>query len=143
MSGGESSDSSETVEASVRTGDRSAARPRGATRSQTNTDVKAGETQRKTQHHYHDRSNVTLNQVSAIPEKRSAAFPSFPTKLFEMLDLVERDGFSHIISWQPHGRCFVVHSPTQLEALLHRYLPGISKARSFQRQASRHDTALS
>jgi hypothetical protein len=26
-----------------------------------------------------------------------------------MLGDLEADGLSHIVSWQPHGRCFVVH----------------------------------
>jgi hypothetical protein len=26
-----------------------------------------------------------------------------------MLNELKSDGLDHIISWQPHGRCFVVH----------------------------------
>jgi HSF-type DNA-binding len=142
MSGGESSDSSETIEISACAADRSAARPRCAALkggSPVNGDAKADETRRRIQHHYQDRSNVSLSPDCPMPQKKAAALPSFPTKLFEMLDLVERDGLSHVISWQPHGRCFVIHRTTELEALLSRYLPGINKTRSFQRQASKHE----
>jgi len=50
-----------------------------------------------------------------------------------MLQSVERDGLDHIVSWQPHGRCFVVHQPEKFTALLPRYY-NLSKIASFQRQ---------
>ena len=34
---------------------------------------------------------------------------NFPEKLHYMLSELENDGLSHIVSWQPHGRCFLVH----------------------------------
>jgi hypothetical protein len=34
---------------------------------------------------------------------------SFPVKLHDMLSEMEADGMDGIVSWQPHGRCFVVH----------------------------------
>lgn len=34
---------------------------------------------------------------------------NFPFKLHYMLSDLEKDGLDHIVSWQPHGRCFVVH----------------------------------
>jgi hypothetical protein len=33
----------------------------------------------------------------------------FPSQLFVMLTKLENDGLSHIVSWQPHGRAFLVH----------------------------------
>ena len=36
---------------------------------------------------------------------------AFPLKLHAVLDQVEADGLGHVISWQPHGRCFVIHQP--------------------------------
>ena len=34
---------------------------------------------------------------------------AFPAILHYMLNDCQRDGFSNVVSWQPHGRCFVVH----------------------------------
>ena len=36
---------------------------------------------------------------------------NFPVKLHYMLSDMEADGLDHIVSWQPHGRCFIVHKP--------------------------------
>jgi hypothetical protein len=30
--------------------------------------------------------------------------PAFPVKLHETLSVIERDGFSDIVGWLPHGR---------------------------------------
>jgi HSF-type DNA-binding len=38
---------------------------------------------------------------------------AFPLKLHAVLDQVEADGLSHVISWMPHGRCFVIHQPKE------------------------------
>ena len=35
---------------------------------------------------------------------------SFPMKLHYMLSDMQADGLDHMVSWQPHGRCFVVHN---------------------------------
>jgi HSF-type DNA-binding len=40
---------------------------------------------------------------------------NFPAKLHYILSEIERDGFEHIISWQPHGRCFMIRKPNELE----------------------------
>lgn len=50
-----------------------------------------------------------------------------------MLESVEAEGLNHIVSWQPHGRCFVVHNPTDFVHILARCFK-ISKVASFQRQ---------
>jgi hypothetical protein len=34
---------------------------------------------------------------------------NFPVKLHYMLNELEKDGMGDIVSWQPHGRCFLVH----------------------------------
>jgi len=34
---------------------------------------------------------------------------NFPVKLHYMLSDMEEDGLANIVSWQPHGRCFIVH----------------------------------
>ena len=80
--------------------------------------------QRKIEHHYVDHAND-----AAIPRAENAAVMSghnaiaatyahssdrtFPVTLHFMLNELKSDGLDHIISWQPHGRCFVVHKQTQ------------------------------
>jgi hypothetical protein len=34
---------------------------------------------------------------------------NFPEILHYVLSDMEKDGLQHVASWQPHGRCFVVH----------------------------------
>ncbi|KAL7572586.1 hypothetical protein ACA910_000402 [Epithemia clementina (nom. ined.)] len=58
---------------------------------------------------------------------------SFTIKLHEMLNTVEREESKHIVSWQPHGRCFVIHKIEMFKELLPRFF-GINKIASFQRQ---------
>lgn len=45
---------------------------------------------------------------------------NFPVKLHFMLSDMESDGLDYIISWQPHGRAFMVHKQ---EAFVARVLP--------------------
>ena len=40
---------------------------------------------------------------------RGGVVEPFPGRLYMMLQQATRDGFEDIVSWQPHGRCFVVH----------------------------------
>lgn len=77
------------------------------------------------QHNYHDHANDPIyiespasssslrsfGSVDSDESTRSAAVTRFPERLFEMLSKMDEDGTSHIVSWQPHGRCFVVHKP--------------------------------
>jgi hypothetical protein len=48
---------------------------------------------------------------------------SFPVKLHYMLEQIDTQGHAaHIVSWQSHGRCFVVHKPEEFVAhILPRY----------------------
>jgi hypothetical protein len=58
---------------------------------------------------YRDYANLTENG----PEFNEMPFSSwkgnFPIKLHYLLSDLEIDGLDDIVSWQPHGRCFVVH----------------------------------
>ena len=88
-------------------------------------------------HDYHDHSNELApafapTVVDSCSARGGVATP-FPFKLHEMLSRVEDDGFADIVSWQPHGRCFVVHKPKQFVEILPRYF-ALSKISSFQRQ---------
>jgi hypothetical protein len=88
-------------------------------------------TSRFVQHDYHDHSE---DQPSPgfLPSRRGRDIP-FPIKLHDMLDLVDGDGLAHIISWQPHGRCVVIHKPELIHHILPRYFK-FSKWSTFQRQ---------
>jgi HSF-type DNA-binding len=55
--------------------------------------------------------------------RRGGVAVAFPLKLHAVLDQVERDGYSHVISWSPHGRCFVIHKPKQFtEEVMPKYV---------------------
>jgi len=90
-------------------------------------------------HNYHDHAHdvPSLSYLEQAHPYHCPESAAFPIKLQEMLDRVEADGFSDIISWQPHGRCFIIHQPKEFTSsdLLPRYNFGkITKLASFQRQ---------
>jgi hypothetical protein len=73
-----------------------------------------------------DHGNVTeednkSTELSVIPqpstgESNAASTRSdrnFPVRLHYMLSELEKDGMDHIVSWQPHGRCFIIHKQNQ------------------------------
>ena len=40
-----------------------------------------------------------------------------------VLEQVDADGYDHIVSWQRHGRCFVIHKPKEfVEYVMPRYV---------------------
>lgn len=87
------------------------------------------------QHHYHDHCMDRPEEfMQEHHPARGGVVTPFPMKLHEMLKSSEEDGHGHIISWQPHGRCFVVHKSAEfVHLLLPRYFK-LSKVASFQRQ---------
>jgi hypothetical protein len=90
-------------------------------------------------HNYHDHScdqdeNDDSEQQEALQRRRGGVSISFPLKLHAVLDQVERDGLAHVISWQAHGRCFVIHKPKEfVDHVMPSYFRQ-SKLTSFQRQ---------
>jgi len=61
----------------------------------------------------------------------------FPEKLFQMLQYIDLHApdLAHIVSWQPHGRCFHVRDPKVFEEfLLPVFFKGITMHASFRRQ---------
>lgn len=88
-------------------------------------------------HNYHDHAqDISENDLQEIPSflGREVSSLSFPTKLHAILDQVEEDGLSHVISWQPHGRCFVIHKPKDFtDHVMPKYFRQ-TKITSFQRQ---------
>lgn len=96
-----------------------------------------------THHNYSDHANdsmygVDVESTDSKSDSRRTSIckdvaPPFPVKLYEMLDRVDTEGYRHIISWQPHGRCFVVHDAGAFKPLLPNYFK-LRKIASFQRQ---------
>jgi hypothetical protein len=83
--------------------------------------------------------NLRNSNTYADPYESSSLAPAptisrnglnFPAILHMMLKFVEEDhhdGLSAIVSWQPHGRCFVVHRvPEFVRRFLNRY--GLKKS---------------
>lgn len=83
------------------------------------------------EHHYHD--HATENESIDERPARGGVTTPFPIRLHKMLDKMEADGHADVISWQPHGRCFVVRKPKEFKELLPIYFK-LSKMSSFQRQ---------
>jgi hypothetical protein len=83
-------------------------------------------------HDYHDNSQIGAYMNLPHPTLRGQFLP-FPLKLHRMLADADSDGFGHIVAWQPHGRCFVVHNAKLLADVLRRHFV-MSKATSFLRQ---------
>ena len=89
-------------------------------------------------HNYHDHTAdlpVQSEQEEArISGRRGGVSVFFPIKLHEMLDQIEADGYAHVISWQPHGRAFLIHDPVEFAShVMPKYFKH-TKITSFQRQ---------
>ena len=91
--------------------------------------------EKRIEHHYHDHAAVpTIDQSKVKHKAKGGVVVQFPVKLHAMLDKIEADGLAHVVSWQPHGRCFVVHKPKEF---VHDVMPHYfkqTKMTSFQRQ---------
>jgi hypothetical protein len=85
------------------------------------------------QHDYHDHATDVVSDYHEEHPARGGVTSPFPLKLHEMLEIAALEGNEHIVSWQPHGRCFVVHKPKEFVELLPGYFK-LSKLASFQRQ---------
>jgi hypothetical protein len=84
-------------------------------------------------HNYHDYSAV-IDEGNDKPLTRGGILSPFPLKLHTILDSIENDGYAEVISWQPHGRCFVIHKPKDfMEYVMPKYF-NHTKISSFQRQ---------
>lgn len=95
-------------------------------------------------HTYHDHlydpvdlpSAISLSNVNSKNKKgpRGGVTVSFPEKLHEMLCTVVKEGLEDIVSWQPHGRCFLVRKKNEfVNEVMPRFFSQ-SKLTSFQRQ---------
>jgi hypothetical protein len=67
----------------------------------------------KGEHDYHDYSLLAENDLSSfefdVTNAQNTRKPNFPGKVHSMLSEIQTSGRDHIVSWQPHGRCFVIH----------------------------------
>jgi hypothetical protein len=71
--------------------------------------------------HYHDFVHLEGSQMfegnitatAALLSGRGGVKIPFPDRLHDMLEQMSREGLDHVVSWQPHGRCFVVHQPNE------------------------------
>lgn len=75
----------------------------------------------------------------AVPEKtyknmRGRCQETFPTKLYKILRISNDGGYSHIISWLPHGRAFKIHSENLFEKHIMKKYFYQSKIDSFKHQ---------
>ena len=84
----------------------------------------------KVTHSYHDRAN----EPDPPEETCLNTDHNFPMRLHYMLNSIEADGQGHVISWQPHGRCFLVHDMKEFVSSMLPLWFRQSKWASFQRQ---------
>mmetsp|Transcript_4733 Transcript_4733/g.6899 ORF Transcript_4733/g.6899 Transcript_4733/m.6899 type:complete len:389 (-) Transcript_4733:79-1245(-) len=87
------------------------------------------------QHDYHDHAaDLTVDPKTIKHKAKGGVITPFPVKLHSMLDMIEADGLAHVVSWQPHGRCFVVHKTKEfVNHVMPKYFKQ-TKMASFQRQ---------
>jgi hypothetical protein len=57
---------------------------------------------------YRDFATIEEKNLEDTSSKKGS---NFPERLHYMLSDMEKDGLQHVASWQPHGRCFLVHDP--------------------------------
>jgi hypothetical protein len=60
----------------------------------------------------HDDHAADENKKLRGGHRGGVAVP-FPEKLHYMLSQMDQNETAHIVNWQPHGRCFVVHKPKE------------------------------
>ena len=91
-------------------------------------------------HNYHDHAHDEDHETDDDHQEegqhrgKGGVAISFPLKLHAVLDQVEADGLAAIISWRPHGRCFLIHKPKEF---VNNVMPNYfrqTKLTSFQRQ---------
>lgn len=88
------------------------------------------------EHHYHDHSRDPMSKPVELVGARSESVMSrsFPEKLHLLLGTMAEEGLENIASWQPHGRCFVIHDKEEFVASIMQRFFMQTKLTSFQRQ---------
>jgi hypothetical protein len=83
-------------------------------------------------HNYHDHAfdpdeHDEEEEEDIRVNRKGVVSQSFPMKLHAVLEQVEADGFADIVSWQSHGRCFIIHKPNVgVEIFLYQWHQGLS-----------------
>ena len=91
---------------------------------------------------YNDHSNEQNLLPDGLSDKfllhfkcgRSGTELPFPVKLHSMLDIADQQGLSDIVSWQCHGRSFMVHKQEEFVDDIMKRCFKQTKFPSFQRQ---------
>jgi len=95
------------------------------------------------QHNYHDHSydhnpcsHLDEGALHKNPSSKGGVTIPFPSKLYKMLDHIhsKEPELAEIVSWQPHGRCFLVHKPKAFAENVLAMFFQQKKYASFQRQ---------
>lgn len=86
------------------------------------------------QHNYHDHSLENESDRPKQQKSRGGVSIPFPLKLHSLLDKAMAEGYGDVVSWQPHGRCFVVYKPKEFQDIVLPKFFNLSKLSSFQRQ---------
>ena len=76
-------------------------------------------------------------------KRRGGVSISFPMKLHAVLEQMDTDGYSSILSWQPHGRAFKINKPKEFTEYVMPHYFRQSKLTSFQRQLNLVSLSLS
>jgi HSF-type DNA-binding len=83
---------------------------------------------------------ATAAVIPPIPEKRKGRTGTFPQKLYQMLqDLEKLEGGTDIAAFLPHGRAFAIHDPKEfVKSVMPKYFR-MSRFSSFQRQLNLYE----
>jgi hypothetical protein len=87
------------------------------------------------EHNYHDHfhdppettnlpASIDSNDIGLKKRRghRGGVAVPFPEKLHYMLSRMDQEGTADIVTWQSHGRCFIVHKPKEfVEQIMPRY----------------------
>ena len=89
-----------------------ATKPWSSLRSRRSAQTAKHFTRHYVQHDYHDHAGeVDTTGYISIKRKRGGVLLPFPSKLYDVLERMEKEGHEDVIGWQPHGRCFVIRDP--------------------------------
>lgn len=96
-------------------------------------------------HHYNDKS-FEIYEASSGKEREAISLYKqgqmtgpFPLKLQTLLNIVEKNNLDHIVSWQPHGRSFLIKDTNKFESVLMKKFFNQGQLSSFRRQLNLYD----
>ena len=71
--------------------------------------------------HYFDSVYTPANEEDQEPRSRAGTPAKFPDTLYKMLKESAEGNLEDVVSWQPHGRCFIVRKPNEfVEKIMHK-----------------------